>query len=205
MSVTGYFPPPRVSSLVAGILNKLVDEVAVSPVDLDAVKSRTYGVLHCLGKIPNRLEDFGLMQWPGVMHVAAELTFHGDVARRDQIVSALFHELRVCRTSHGPDLHVDIRSLVVNGSGDFFPGFGLRFVPYPRDVGVAAMARADNSGFGDQKTTGNTGALFVEVLDKGERYVVIINSCAGHGSHRNAVAHVHPSDLERAEELRHRV
>ena len=87
----------------------------------------------------------------------------------------------------------------MDGSGDLLPGFDLRFVPDTRDVGVTAMTGTDDRGFCNQEATGDAGALFVEVLNEWERYMIAVCSCTGHWGHRNAMAQAHPSDPQGGE------
>lgn len=65
------------------------------------------------------------------------------------------------------------------------------------------MTGTYNRGFCNQEGAGDAEALFVMVLNDGKRHMVAVCPCTGHWSHRNAMAQVHPSDLQGVEELRH--
>lgn len=189
---------PLVVTLVARVLRELVDQVAVCAVDLDAVEA---GLLDCVARrgsvVGDEELDLVLGQGAGLGRVVGHL----DRGRGHEVVALGLEDGGVGGAAERPQLHVDVAAGRVHAVGDLLPGGELGVGVEAWDVGVAAGARGDEGGFGDEEGAGHAGALGVVFLDEGQLDVVVVGAEAGQRGHDEAVGELIAADLEGLEEL----
>ena len=175
-----------VGAQVAGVVQELVDEVAVGTVDLHPVKARLDGVGGGLGVILDQLGNVALAQGAGhLIHQfahARHCAFMGDRRRCQHL--ALMEE-GVGETTHVPQLGEDLAPLGVHGLGDLFPACDLLRAVDAGGVGIALAVRANDGGFGDDEA--DVGAAAIVGSHLRGRHQSRARHAAGEGGHHEAI------------------
>ena len=164
-----------VSAVVAGVLEELVDQVAVGGMDFDAVEAGRDAVFGGLGVQGDEFFDLGFGHGLG----CGRAFFFGDVARGAEGVGAAghgFEDVWVGDAAEGPELEVDVAAFGVDGVGDAFPGGDLIVVPDSWDVGVAGGLGRNEGCFANKEGARDGGALSVVFFNKGEGHVLVVCS-----------------------------
>ena len=135
-----------VGAVVGAILQKLIEEVAVGSVELDAIEAGELGVLSAAAE---GLDDAGdLAGFEGSRSNEGALrTKEADGARgRDGAGGdgkLTVEELGVGDAAYVPDLGEDVPAGGMDGGGDGLPGLGLFARPEAGNVGIADPERID--------------------------------------------------------------
>ena len=136
-----------IAAQVAGVVQELIDEVAVGTVDLHTIEARLDGVGGGLGVILDQLDDFCHRQGAG--HLICQLAHARHRALetdggRGQHLGLM--EEGVGEAAHVPELGEDLAPLGVYGIGHLLPSCNLLGAVDARGIGIALAIRAYDGG-----------------------------------------------------------
>ena len=145
-----------VRPFVRAVLEELVEQIAIRPMDLDAIETGALRVLRApaigfddarnfrkLQCSRDRIGLFGPQQ--------AYMTFCGDGARRDGLRSVEIDRVR--NAPDMPQLQHDAATCVMHGARDRAPTFGLLFRPDARSVRISNPHWRDGGRLGDDQAS----------------------------------------------------
>lgn len=186
-----------VGALVADVLNKLIEQVAICRVYFYTVKAGSTGVLCGLGK--------GL---DCVFNILSGHFFGRGISFGSDGAGALDGEAlcsggvgRGCAPK-GTDLAVHVAALGVDGIDNVSPGGDLLARVDARTIMHAAVHGRDGAGLGNDEGAGRAGTLEVVLLHERRGDVVDVGAKSGEGGHDDAVGDGDVPDGEGLEEER---
>ncbi|KAI6764360.1 hypothetical protein HG530_008149 [Fusarium avenaceum] len=124
-------------TLVADVLEKLIQKISVCAMNLNTIKPSTYRILCGCDKRLDHFMDFIFGHSPWL----SRTTLKWDGARCDDINPLLFSDFNSCSAAHGKQLHKDETTLAVDFVGDCLPGSDLVLIPDTRCSGKASTGR----------------------------------------------------------------
>ena len=187
-----------VGAVVRAGLQKLVEEVAVGAMDLNAIEA---GALRVFGGAAELLDDQrDLARFEGARSDEGLLRAdEGDVAGGDRELAV--EEEGIGDAADVPDLLEDAAAVSVDGGGDGLPGFHLLLRPDAGDLRVADGHGADGGAFGDDEASG--GALSVVLHHDGRGDIVRGAAQAGKRRHDDAAGEIEVAYLDGVEKGGH--
>ena len=189
-----------VGAVIGGVLEKLVDEIAVRAVDLDAVEARGLGVFRALPIGLDDGRDFLERQRARrdeVLHRAHQADVPGGPDRAGGNRQLAIQIERIGNAADMPELEQDSPAGIMHGAGDGFPALDLLVRPDARRVRIADAHRGHGGGFGEDQAEG--GALGVILGHQRVRHAPGGGPATGERCHHDAVWKSEGSGLERLE------
>lgn len=195
-----------VGSLVAGGLEKLVEEVTVSTVDLDEVETSLDALLSSVGVDLDVLLDLLLGEWGErsveLLGLLLGLLVHVDVQGTlvwDTLLGTL---LRQSSTAQVPQLDGEEALVLVDLVNDLLPSVKVLLGVGTWDIVVTTTVLVDEGGLGGDQQTWGLGEVVVVLQHKVGWGVVVSGSETSKRSHHQTVGELDLTDLKRLEEVR---
>ena len=160
-----------VGAVVGGVLQELVEEVAVGAVDFDGVETGLLGVFGAEAEGGDDAWDFREFKGPGRDEGLLRAHVADVAAGRDGAGGnwELAVEVDgVGDAAHVPELEEHAAAGMVDGGGDGLPGGDLGLRPDAGDVGVADAHGIDGGGFGKDEAGGGTLGVVLGHDGRGE-------------------------------------
>ncbi|KFB73176.1 MAG: hypothetical protein AW09_001577 [Candidatus Accumulibacter phosphatis] len=153
----------RVSTIVQIRAAKLIEQIAVRGMDLDAVEARCHGIPRRAGEIQDDLPDFlgaqRARRIAGQQHriLAANEHRHPVVLQADRARAngwrSVGAQTAVTNASDMPELQVDTPALAMHCHGDLSPAGDLGSAVNPRCAGATASLRRNRRPFGNDQAS----------------------------------------------------
>ena len=139
-----------VRAVVGGVLEELVDEIAVGGMEFHAIETGGFGVLRAAAELFDDVLDFGNCQRMRGDEVflrpdEADVTCRGDRAGGDGQFAIEIERVR--DPADVPELEENAAAVFMHGAGDELPSLDLFLRPDSRCVRIADAARRDGGGF----------------------------------------------------------
>ena len=194
-----------VGSLVAAVLQELVQKVAVRAVNLDAVEARCLGVLCAPAKGLDDSWQFCVLERPrddvgplGTQEAHPALRRDGARRYRERAIVVA----RVGDASHMPQLKQDPAAGPVHGLGDRAPAVDLFLRPDARRMRIADAHRRHRRRLGDDHA--RRGALDIIIAHHRVWHAArAARAVAGQRRHEDAVGQAKIANGDRVKQRRH--